>query len=46
MATTCSHLDAAGDVSPGADGCEDCLAIGGRWVHLRVCHVLRSRGVL
>ncbi len=19
------------------EGCEDCLAIGGRWVHLRVC---------
>ena len=33
----CSHLDAIVAVEPGADGCEDCLAIGGQWVHLRVC---------
>jgi hypothetical protein len=33
----CSHLDAIVAVEPGADGCEDCLAIGGRWVHLRMC---------
>ncbi|HYD42088.1 MAG TPA: UBP-type zinc finger domain-containing protein [Anaeromyxobacter sp.] len=24
-------------VRPTADGCEDCLRIGGRWVHLRLC---------
>ncbi|WP_433619233.1 UBP-type zinc finger domain-containing protein [Dactylosporangium sp. CA-139114] len=24
-------------VEPSADGCEDCLAVGGRWVHLRLC---------
>jgi Zn-finger in ubiquitin-hydrolases and other protein len=34
---TCSHLDEVHDVTPGADGCEDCLATGGRWVHLRLC---------
>jgi len=33
----CSHLDAIVAVEPGADGCEDCLAIGGQWVHPRVC---------
>nr|WP_240896025.1 UBP-type zinc finger domain-containing protein [Kineococcus siccus] len=22
---------------PGTDGCEECLATGGRWVHLRMC---------
>ena len=33
----CSHLDQIHDVSPNADGCADCLAIGGRWVHLRMC---------
>lgn len=38
--TTCSHLD---DVSvpvppaPTPEGCEECLATGGRWVHLRQC---------
>ena len=25
------------DVTPSADGYEDCLAIGARWVHLRTC---------
>jgi uncharacterized UBP type Zn finger protein len=37
MADGCSHLDAVADVAPSADGCEDCIAMGGRWVHLRVC---------
>ena len=34
----CEHIDQI-TVAPPADfaGCEDCLAIGGRWVHLRVC---------
>jgi hypothetical protein len=34
---TCSHLDTIADVVPSDDGCHDCLAIGARWVHLRVC---------
>jgi uncharacterized UBP type Zn finger protein len=25
------------DVKPSSAGCEDCLKIGGRWVHLRMC---------
>jgi hypothetical protein len=35
----CTHIDelAAGHVTPSSDGCEDCLRIGGRWVHLRMC---------
>jgi hypothetical protein len=33
----CAHLDQVHDVTPGANGCEDCLAIGGTWVHLRMC---------
>jgi hypothetical protein len=33
----CTHLDEVRDITPTADGCEDCLAIGGHWVHLRVC---------
>jgi hypothetical protein len=37
MATTCRHLDQVGEVAPRADGCEECLATGGRWVHLRIC---------
>ena len=34
---TCTHLASITDVIPSSVGCEDCLAIGGRWVHLRVC---------
>lgn len=34
---TCRHLDRVRDVEPSAQGCEDCLRIGGRWVHLRIC---------
>ncbi|MDP9483386.1 MAG: UBP-type zinc finger domain-containing protein [Chloroflexota bacterium] len=34
---TCSHLDMIRPVTPSADGCEDCLRIGSRWVHLRMC---------
>lgn len=33
----CTHLDMARDVTPSSDGCVDCLAVGGRWVHLRLC---------
>lgn len=34
---TCSHLEAVRPVSPRTDGCEECLEIGARWVHLRMC---------
>jgi uncharacterized UBP type Zn finger protein len=33
----CTHLDEIADVSPSGDGCVECLAAGGRWVHLRLC---------
>ncbi|MFG2073314.1 monovalent cation:H+ antiporter, CPA1 family [Nonomuraea maritima] len=35
---TCEHLSRPGDVDAlTPDGCEECLASGGRWVHLRRC---------
>jgi uncharacterized UBP type Zn finger protein len=34
---TCPHAAGLGAVVPSAAGCEACLAIGSRWVHLRVC---------
>jgi hypothetical protein len=34
---TCTHLDTITDAAPSDDGCTDCLATGGRWVHLRRC---------
>ena len=34
----CTHLDQIHDVSPVTpDGCEECLASGDEWVHLRLC---------
>jgi uncharacterized UBP type Zn finger protein len=34
----CTHRDMIEDVEPSTrEGCEDCLAMGGRWVHLRLC---------
>ena len=35
-APACTHLKIE-DVTPTGDGCVECLATGGRWVHLRVC---------
>jgi hypothetical protein len=38
MAESCEHLDAIDAVKPAsAHECEECVAIGGRWVHLRTC---------
>jgi uncharacterized UBP type Zn finger protein len=36
---TCAHLDQITITGPPAPvaGCEECLKIGGRWVHLRMC---------
>ena len=42
----CTHLDAA-RVTALPDpvlGCEECLKIGGRWVHLRMCLVCGKVG--
>jgi uncharacterized UBP type Zn finger protein len=37
MRDTCEHLDQIQDVTPSAEGCEDCLRAGGHWAHLRLC---------
>jgi hypothetical protein len=39
MATTCTHLDHVHvtELPEAVDGCEDCLATGGKWLHLRIC---------
>jgi uncharacterized UBP type Zn finger protein len=31
------HIDQIRDVKPSSKGCEDCLKMGGRWLHLRLC---------
>ena len=37
---TCEHVGSLPEREPAANtpqGCEECLAAGGRWVHLRKC---------
>jgi CPA2 family monovalent cation:H+ antiporter-2 len=35
--TDCAHTSSLTPVMPSAPGCEDCLRIGARWNHLRIC---------
>ena len=35
--TMCVHLNQIRDVKPSAAGCEECLQMNDRWVHLRMC---------
>jgi uncharacterized UBP type Zn finger protein len=34
---TCTHRDQIRPVEPNTNGCEECLATGDAWVHLRMC---------
>jgi uncharacterized UBP type Zn finger protein len=36
---SCTHLDHVHitQLPEQVDGCEDCLATGGKWLHLRIC---------
>ena len=34
---SCVHLDQIRDVKPSVAGCEECLKMKDRWVHLRMC---------
>ena len=46
MPATCSHLDQIRivDAPDRIEGCEECLATGGRWVHLRMCQTCGQIG--
>jgi uncharacterized UBP type Zn finger protein len=38
MSKSCAHLGEIKDVDPRTpQGCEECLKMGGEWVHLRLC---------
>jgi uncharacterized UBP type Zn finger protein len=37
LSNTCTHLNLIHDVKPEAQGCQECLALGDTWVHLRLC---------
>jgi len=46
MAEVCSHLDQVhvSDLPDQIAGCEECLKIGGKWMHLRSCMVCGKIG--
>lgn len=33
----CTHQNQIQEVTPSANGCEDCLKTGDEWMHLRMC---------
>jgi uncharacterized UBP type Zn finger protein len=35
--TNCSHLGQIREVVPSGEGCKECLEMGDKWVHLRLC---------
>jgi hypothetical protein len=37
MSVRCTHLDEVRADTPNGNGCEECLAVGDTWVHLRLC---------
>ena len=37
MPAQCAHLNFVKTARPNSDGCEECLAMGDTWVHLRLC---------
>jgi len=37
MGQACKHLTEIRNVVPSANGCEECLKTGSRWLHLRLC---------
>jgi uncharacterized UBP type Zn finger protein len=36
METSCTHLNQIREVTPSAQGCEECLQMADTWVHLRL----------
>ncbi len=37
VANPCPHVAELGPVAPSGAGCQECLAMGDIWVHLRIC---------
>ena len=37
MRNTCTHTDQIQEVHAHTKGCEECLKMGDKWVHLRLC---------
>ena len=36
-AQTCLHVKEIGHVTPSGTGCKECLEMGDKWLHLRMC---------
>jgi uncharacterized UBP type Zn finger protein len=41
---SCEHVTTIVDVEAASEGCEECLAVGDTWVHLRLCLICGSVG--
>jgi uncharacterized UBP type Zn finger protein len=39
MKSNYTHLDQIREVTPSAQGCEECLQMGNTWMHLRLCEI-------
>jgi len=37
MNSICAHMDQIREVTPSAEGCEECLQTGDTWAQLRLC---------
>ncbi len=44
MASQCTHLEFVKADAPTSSGCEECLAMGDSWVHLRWCRTCAHVG--
>ena len=44
VSTSCTHLEEIKTTEATSNGCLECLATGGRWVHLRRCTTCRHVG--
>ena len=42
--SNCEHLVEAKDLKPGKHVCEECIKMGDRWVHLRLCLICGNVG--
>jgi hypothetical protein len=46
VSTPCTHVDSVEylELPDPVPGCEECLKVGDRWVHLRMCHTCGKIG--
>lgn len=42
--SACSHTNQIREVTPGGEGCLECLRMGDSWVNLRICMICGNVG--